>query len=946
MEGRVISRIDFDPASQPLPRAELDRLLPLHPGAALSMDDVRAALKKLYLTGRYTDIQVDAEPDEARVALRVITTPAFFISGVTIEGEDDPPNRNQLVAATKLELGTPFVSADVETAVTYMLDRLKVNGFYNAKIQYKVDRNPETEEAAIHFEINTGDRARFAGVDLAGHFTRDRESVIRATRWRRGFGPIQFAGWRKLTDNRVQSGIQRVENGFQKGDHLEARVTLDDLHYEPNTNAVIPHLTIEGGPIIQVRVEGAKISGGRLRQLVPVYQERSVDRGLLVEGNRSLLEYFQAQGYFDAKVDYTEREPEKDRTNIDYSVTLGQRQKIESVEISGNHYFTAGTLRESMLVTPASVIRRRYGRYSQRLVDQDKDAILDLYRSNGFRDVTVTATVQDLKADQLRIKYEIVEGSQWFVNQLEIEGTADADQEHLRSIMESTAGQPFSETNVSTDRDAILSYYYNSGYPDATFDWTEAVAGDPRLVNLTYTIRPGKRQFVRGILLRGLTNTSQKLVDDRIQFAPGDPISQAKIGETQQKLYDLGIFSKVQTALQDPDGDEDDKYVLIHVDEANKYSFNAGLGAQLARIGGGVTTFDAPAGETAFTPRVTLGASRINFLGLGHTVGVQTLFSFFEQRALFTYLAPQFAGHENLSWTYSALFDDSHDVRTFDARRLEASVQLAQKISRARTLQYRYTIRRVTVDNLKISQELVPLLSQPDRAGLVSMTFIEDRRDDPTDTHRGMLNTIDVGAAWKWFGSDTDYTRILLRNSTYHQIGREIVIARTLQFGYIQRVGGLTDIPLAERFFSGGATSNRAFPDNQAGPRDSETGFPLGGNALLFHSTELRFPLFGDNVGGVLFHDMGNVYSDIDHISFRFRQQNLQDFNYMVQAIGFGIRYRTPVGPIRVDFSVSPNPPRFFGFQGSLDQLLAGQGVLTNQRINVFQFHFSLGQTF
>ena len=119
------------------------------------------------------------------------------------------------------------------------------------------------------------------------------------------------------------------------------------------------------------------------------------------------------------------------------------------------------------------------------------------------------------------------------------------------------------------------------------------------------------------------------------------------------------------------------------------------------------------------------------------------------------------------------------------------------------------------------------------------------------------------------------------------------------------------------------------------------------------NSLELRFPLLGDNVGGVLFHDAGNVYTSVNDISFRFRQRDLQDFDYMVQSVGFGIRYRTPIGPIRADFSLSPNSPRFFGFQGNRDTLLtcSAPGSVTpcesvRQRINVFQFHFSLGQAF
>ena len=80
-------------------------------------------------------------------------------------------------------------------------------------------------------------------------------------------------------------------------------------------------------------------------------------------------------------------------------------------------------------------------------------------------------------------------------------------------------------------------------------------------------------------------------------------------------------------------------------------------------------------------------------------------------------------------------------------------------------------------------------------------------------------------------------------------------------------------MPLPERFFGGGATSQRGFPDNQAGPRDPFTGFPIGGNALLFHSTELRFPFLGDNITGVFFHDMGNIYSGMGNISFRYQQR-------------------------------------------------------------------------
>jgi len=963
-EGRTVSRIEFEPQQQPLPLEELNRLLPFKPGDALRMDQVRDAIQKLYATGRYSDISFQADPEGSGVALHISTELTYFISGVNISGESEPPNRNQLIAASKLELGGLFMEADVDQAVNNFQDKLRVNGFYNAGVQHRVDLRGETSEANIYFEIITGARARFDGVELAGQIDRPLSSVIKSTGWHRGLGFIWLPGWRRVTETKVQTGIERVRQDFQKGDRLEAKVTLDKLDYHPEGNTVTPHLTIDSGPIVEVRTSGAKISSSRLRELVPIYQERTVDRSLLVEGQRNLMEYFRSKGYFDSQVEFQQSDPEANRSLIEYNITPGTRHKLRHIEISGNRYFDAATLRERMYLQTASFLRRRYGTYSERLLQQDEDNIANLYRANGFPDVMVMhPPVQDDYQGQhgnLAVEIRVMEGTQWLVSKLTIEGVSAEDQEYLRSTLRSTEGQPYSEANIAADRDAVLGYFYNDGYPDAQFDSSQEAATEPNRMNVRFRVTPGVRQYVRGTLVRGLETTKPSLVASRIGMVPGDPISQSRIAQSQQKLYDLGIFAKVQTALQNPDGSEERKYVLFHLDEARKYSFNVGLGAEIARIGGGTTTFDSPAGATGFSPRASIGVSRLNFLGLGHTVSLQTLASTLRQRALLNYVAPQFEGHESLSLSFSALFDYSKDVRTFAARRWEGTVQLAQKVSRANSFQYRYTFRRVTLDqnSLQITPGAIPLLSQPVRVGLIGGSFVQDRRDDPVNSHRGILNTVDLAYAWKGFGSETTFTRLLLRNATYHPIRRDIVIARTLQFGYIQRFGGLPEIPLSERFFSGGASTQRAFPDNQAGPRDLLTGFPIGGNALFFHSTELRFPLIGDNIGGVLFHDMGNVYSGVTAVSFRFRQKNLQDFDYMVHSIGFGIRVRTPVGPIRGDLSFSPNAPRFFGFNGTRDDLLAIppseplcslQTPLprcSNQKISWFQFHFSLGQTF
>ena len=186
LEGRPIVNIVPVPEEQPLLQAEFDQKIGLRIGAPLSMADVRAAIGALYATGRYHDISVEAEPMGEGVELRIVTEFNYFVSGVTIEGSVDPPSREQLRTATKLDLGGPFTEEMVEPATTNLLERLHANGFYGAQLSYHVEANPGTQEAGIYFQIRPGVRARFDGVQLSGTLTRPTETVIHTAGWRRG----------------------------------------------------------------------------------------------------------------------------------------------------------------------------------------------------------------------------------------------------------------------------------------------------------------------------------------------------------------------------------------------------------------------------------------------------------------------------------------------------------------------------------------------------------------------------------------------------------------------------------------------------------------------------------------------------------------------------------------------------------------------------------------
>ncbi len=419
------------------------------------------------------------------------------------------------------------------------------------------------------------------------------------------------------------------------------------------------------------------------------------------------------------------------------------------------------------------------------------------------------------------------------------------------------------------------------------------------------------------------------------------------------------MFSRVDTAIQDPDGDTPSKYVLYDLQEGRRYTMRVGVGAEFARIGGCQTCLDAPAGQTGFAPRFSFDITRSNLWGLGHSITAGTRISTLEQRVVLTYIWPRFQNNSKLTLSFSGLYDNSRDVRTFSYQRVEGSVRLDDQLTKTTRLSWSYTNRRVSIDEntLKITPFLIPLLSQPVRLGLISTSLIQDHRDDPVDPHKGYYVSADLGLAEHFLGSQRNFGRLLVRHSSYYKLGKRFVLARNTEFGEILAFAytgtAFDSIPLPERFFAGGDTTNRGFPEEQSGPRDPNTGFPIGGTALLFNQMELRFPLIGENIGLVLFHDMGNTFDSIKDISFRVHQRNLQDFNYMVHAAGVGLRYRTPVGPLRVDLAYSINPPKFFGYPGTEAQLInagvnpcATPGVCTQTGVSHFQYFFSIGQTF
>jgi outer membrane protein insertion porin family len=951
-DGRPIAAIRFEPATQPMAERDVLRLLPLRVGEPLNLAEVREAIKKLYSSGQYSNIEIAMEPAPAGVTVIIHSTDQWFIGPVEVRGDLNlPPNAGQLANATRLQLGNPFEESQVQTAVRGIQRLLQRNGLYLASIVPKIERDTEHQEVALTFQVKAGQRARLALPAVTGDTKIGDSKVASAAKYKGWFR------WKPATEENTQSGLGKIRKRYQKDKRLTADVTLQSREFLRAQNRVRPHIEANGGPKIQFHTTGAKISNGDLHKYVPVFDEETVNRDLLVTGARNLRDYFQTQGYFEVQVDFKISNPNPELEDITYVLSLGQRHKLVDVTMEGNRYFRTQDIRDLMYLEPAGFIRLRHGRYSQTFVSRDEDTIATLYHANGFRDVKVTDTIiQDYKGKKgdVGVIFHINEGKQYLVSHLTVNGITLKQKQEILSTLTTKPGEPFSESNVSMDRDYILHTYQGMGYANVDFNWAMKPGPGPHQMSVVYYITEGRPSYVRGVVFYGLHNTRRSLIDPAIHLKPGDPLSWTEMGNMQRNFYNLGVFDKVDMAIQNNSGDTERKWVLYHLTEGRRYNLAVGFGAEVARIGNSSTSLNNPGGSTGFAPRVDLELSRLNLWGLGHSINFKSRYSTLDRQVQLNYLAPRFHNIEGRNISVTGLYDNMRDVLTFTATRLQGSIQLSDQLSKPTTLLMRYswTDDRVDQSTLKINRELIPLYSQTSHVGAISANWIEDRRDNPTNAHRGIYNSLDLGLAETYFGGNVDYLRFLGRNSYYKTISRNYVLASNTEFGVIHPFNipsgesASEYVPLPEHFFGGGSTSMRGFPDMQAGPRDLKTGFPIGGNALLFHQTELRFPLIGENIRGVLFEDFGNIFSSLDSISFRVHQNGIQDFNYMVHAAGFGIRYDTPLGPLRLDLAYSINPPTFYGLQGTYQQLINGTATSTVQNISHFQFFFSIGQAF
>ncbi|HEY3973107.1 MAG TPA: POTRA domain-containing protein [Candidatus Sulfotelmatobacter sp.] len=920
------------------PHRNLDPLYPLVEqkiGTPYSQQKIEASIPALQRAGNFSQVHVTVVPDVKGLHISFLLEPAYYLGVVGFSSASREFSYTRLLQVADLADEDPYDPSRLPIAESALTKFLRRNGYFQATLHSSVSIDDAHGLVNITFAVQMGKRARIASVKINGPSNSEAVSLIHAVESLRArlSGGLLKPG-KIYTAERISRATALMKSALTKQHRLASSVHENPPEYDARTNRVHLSFRVEVGPAVTVAVTGAKLTivpylkGRIMRQLIPIYSEGVVDQELVAEGERNLKNYFQNKGYYDVMVTTT-YQTQADRILVRYAIDRGKKHKVDGIVFRGNYAIAAPDLMHQLVVKKSHIWT--HGNISQKLLKQSADNIEALYRDRGYEDVKVTPHAVD-HVSTVEAVFEIEEGTPTVVDNLVVSGNRSVPDAQLTVPVgfELKSGAPFSPRKMADDRNRISATYLNRGYPNVEVKATATkVENNPHRVTVAYAITEHQQVRVSEAVVLGPQHTRTSLITSTAKIATEAPMRRQQLLEGESRLYDLNIFDWASVGPRKPILDQTDEMALVKVHEAKRNELTYGIGFEVSHRGGNIPTGTvalpggggsiglngyqiAPSQQTFASPRGLVEFTRRNMRGLGETIGSSLLLSRLDQKLLATYGQPHFLGAQWQSLTSFSLERTSENP-LFTASLGDIAFQVEKLLSRKSNtrLQFRYDFNKTVLSHVIVSQLVLPQDLNV-RLSTFSATLIRDTRDKPLDAHRGIFSTVNVGITPTALGSSANFAKLFAQYAFYKPL-RSVVFADSIRIGLASPFAG-SFVPTSQLYFSGGGTSLRGFPIDEAGPQrlvpfcnvlQNQSGcvditVPVGGKQLFILNSEARFPTgIMKALGGVVFYDGGNVYSAI----------NLHNFaDNFTNTVGIGLRYATPIGPIRIDFGRNLNP--------------------------------------
>jgi outer membrane protein insertion porin family len=940
--GRPIVEVRFVVAGQPVEEPGLAAALETRPGTPLTTVAVRRSLLIIMAMARFSDVTVDAEPTPAGIVLSYELVRLRTVTAIDFRG-DLGLSARQLRSAVVDRYGAspPAWRGD---EIAHMLEtECRDHGYLTATVSATTEPGHGQDQLQLVFDVKAGPQATVGQSRVDGAPDGQAPQVLA----RLGLTPGA-----RFDRADLDQAVERYVADLRTHGFLEAKIDTDVVP-SADRRQVNVEVRMARGPGVTVIFRGDPLPDKRRKDILALLREGTLDEDVLENQERSIEDELRAEGYRDAVAPFTREPGPDDRLQVVFTITRGRQYRVATVDLVGCRQLPRAEILPLLNVAPGTW-------YVKASLDTAASAVQMYYRRRGFREssVTVKATPTGTDPSQLAVTFDVAEGLRTTIEAVDFEGNSAVQASELRSAVGSQVNGPYYEPQVEVDREMVLARYQALGYLQATVTVPEAFSADGTRFTLRFVIHEGPRILVGHVLIRGNRKTKFSTIDRAVGLTSGAPLIMSELFSAQTRLSELGLFRKVQVAPLDI-GEPDRRDILVTVEEApaNTIGYGGGLeGTQVLRLN---PQTGIPESAIEISPRGFFEVGRRNLWGKDRsvdlflrgairstdqitTVGSSTMTTstsgFHEYRVLATYREPRFLDLP-VDVVVSGTLEQA--IRsTFDFNRQQMYVEGSHRFGRKLSVAGRYALGRSRLFNEQIAasdQLVVDRLFPRVRLSTLSASGIFSTRDDAFDPTRGVLLSLDTTLAPRALGSEVGFVRSSWQSFVYRRVpwlpgtvfagGARFGLAFGFPFSTVD-ANGLPividqELPASERFFAGGDTSVRGFALDQLGSSSviDQNGVSNGGNGLVIFNAELRFPLWrARSLGGAVFIDTGNVFAKVSEI----------DLTELRSGVGFGLRWKSPVGPLRLDFAWKLRPITY------------GNGT----RESRFAWYITIGQAF
>ncbi|HSB33694.1 MAG TPA: outer membrane protein assembly factor BamA [Nitrospirota bacterium] len=926
--GLTITRIDLkDDFGNPWHRPDqIEELIGIKPGDILTGAAVREGIALLYLKGIFRDIIVEAFPENSGVRLEYTFIPITAVEKVLIHG-----SRRKLKGAVT-EVLSPLIGKELhlDKLSGYRADILSLYeaaGYYNAAVSFRIESGPapdrksmqtgagaaqpalpityndelEPHKAILHVDISEGEPTVIGQIDFSGNAAIAEKDLLKAIKSRAG-SPLH-------RDQLLDADKEAILKKYGDEGYPAAKVGPVDINFRDHRAFV--RITISEGPRVTVRFTGnSALKSKELKRSILVWSERDTSDTTIDGSVDRIKTLYRERGYADATVE-AKKTAGPGVLDLDFIIDEGLRVTVRSITLQGNTAFTSKEIKKGMALRvpgwswSSSIPFFWYWPfpYQAALLDKDVDNLQDRYLEAGYQSAVINKKVtRSRDGSEADIVISITEGPRTLTGAVTFDGNTIFTSEELLNMVVLKPGSPFNERLVDEDKYRISSAYANKGY---LYSRVEAAKSPGEgSVDVRYRITEDRPVRLGRIILRGNERTKGYVIMRQLVVKPGDTYDYGALLESQQQIYHLGYFRLARFDPIHPGEKEYVKDMLFTVEERP---------AGAAEVGVGYGSLDRFRWFGELSHR--------NLFGKAQYASLRYEQSDILKRGIFNFQEPWFL-NRRLDAKFSLVWSDAKRLSAdlfnrellYKTRKTSASFGIEKSYGKLKP-SLTYQFENVVNYNVLAAAQITPDDSGRVLVSSLSPALIWDLRDDVFNPRRGALYGIILKEALREFFSEADFTKLTMQASWFLPIDSSVA-AFSARAGMAWPFRSTPVVPLHERFYVGGNTTVRGYTQDSIGPTALDPSgalIPQGGASMAVFNLELRLNP-GEGLGFVLFTDAGNAWSG--------QEMNIRDLR---SSYGAGIRYGTPVGPLRIDY---------------------GQKISRRSGESPGELHFNIGNTF